>query len=281
MRHATLLLLCAVVLAACPKRKQPERGIELVFRREGDVRPVVEKRLAQVGVVARITEDEGTLTLRVPDTGQPVDLAEVTRLLTLPARLEFCPAVDTPQLCDVDASDAGATVEREDERDRGCFLVGTDGQALTQAVDAGTDGRVLVGEDSRLFDGERPARRLRTYLVGSGCLTPRVMEAEAKPDPNSGALVINMTFDGPGATKFGDLTRKLVRKPLLIVFDGRVTSAPIVMEPITGGRAMLTFGHGVGAAEVQRIARALAGGPLPGSLVLERQGTYGPPSLMP
>ncbi|MBL8923658.1 MAG: hypothetical protein JNJ54_32690 [Myxococcaceae bacterium] len=270
MHRATLVCAVSLLALGCPKRKEPERGLEVVFAKEGDVRPVVEKRLAQLGVVARITEDERSLTVRVPDVGGTVNLGELMKLLTLPARLEFCGAADDARWC---GQDAGVGVQVEPERDgQGCFLRGVDAAALRAAAEAADAGPVFVGE---LEPGT-----LRTFTPEPGCFAPRVLEAEAKADPGLGSQVVNLTFDGPSATKFGDLTRRLLRKPLLIVLDGRVTSAPIVMEPITGGRAMLTFGRDTTGAEATRLARALAGGPLPGTLTLERQGAYGPPSLM-
>lgn len=271
MRFATLAVVASLALVACPRRKQPERGLELVFTKEGPVRPVVEKRLAQLGVVARITEDEGSLTVRVPDTGAAVNVGELMKLLTLPAKLELC-ATAPAALCDVDA---GVTVQPEDREglEGQCFLSGPDGKVLLAVAAAADAGRVLVGE-------QQPGTQ-RTWATERECFEPRVLEAEAKVDQNLGSPVVQLTFDGPSATKFGDLTRRLVRKPLLIVFDGRVTSAPTVMEAITGGRAMLTFGRDTSEAEARRIAQALAGGSLPGSLTLDRQGSYGPPSLMP
>lgn len=270
MRCATLVCVTSLLALGCPKRKEPERGVELVFAKEGAVRPVVERRLAQLGVVARITEDERSLTVRVPDVGEAVNLGELMKLLTVPARLEFCGAGSDSRWCDVDAG-AALQVEAE-ESGPGCYLSAADPAALRAAVDLWDAGSVVIGE-------LRPGTQ-RTFTTEPGCFAPRVLEAEAKEDPGLGSHVVNLTFDGPSATKFGDLTRRLLRKPLLIILDGRVMSAPIVMEPITGGRAMLTFGRDTTEVEAKRLARALVGGPLPGSLTLERQGAYGPPSLL-
>lgn len=267
-----LALAACLAVTGCPRRKQPERGAELVFKKVGDVRPAVEKRLAQLGVVARITEDDSTLTVRVPESKEAVNLGAIVKLLTVPAKLEFCaevPPVDGA-LCDVDA---GVTVMQEEEPRRDCYLQGAAAGPLLAAVDAGATARLLVGPT---WEGAQ-----RTFLSEVECFTPRLLEAEPKPDQNTGSLLVALTFDGPSATKFGDLTRTLVRKRLLVVLDGKVTSAPIVMEAITGGRAMLTFGRGTTEDEVRRLAQALAGGALGGSLTLEREGAYGPPSLVP
>jgi preprotein translocase subunit SecD len=64
---------------------------------------------------------------------------------------------------------------------------------------------------------------------------------------------------------------------LIIRLDDVVRSAPVVRESITGGRAMLTTGA-LDRAGREVLAASLVGGALP-VLVLEREGTWGPPSL--
>jgi preprotein translocase subunit SecD len=226
----------ALVLAfGCPKRKQPERGAELVFKKTGNVRPVVERRLAQRGLVTRITDDETSLTVRFPDVSPNVDLNSIRRLLEMPAKLEFCAEVKP-----------------------------VDGVESSH--------RVLVGV--AVPDGP-----IRTFLA-EGCLEPRILEVEVNRDQSSNRPTLSMTFDGPTATSFADLTSRLVRRRVLVVLDNRVQSAPLIAEAVTGGRAMLAFGKESSEAEIILVGHALAGGPLPGMMELERTGTYGPPSLM-
>lgn len=270
-RRLLLVPVVLLVLAGCPKRKQPERGAELVFKKTGEVRPVVERRLAQLGLVTRITDDETSLTVRIPDVESGADLSSVGRLLVMPAKLEFCPEVKPVDgaLC---TADAAVTIEHEEAPRTDCFFTGADAGVLVAAVKAPAGTRVLVGT-------AWPDGPLRTFL-GESCLTPRVMEAEVKPDPNSDRRVLSMTFDAPTASSFADLTGKLVRRRLLVVLDDRVQSAPVVMEAISGGRAMLTFGKDSTEQEIAQLGRALSGGPLPGTMELERTGTYGPPTLM-
>lgn len=273
MRRALLLLLGCVAAFGCPKRKQPERGYELVFKKEGDVRPVLEKRLAQLGLVARITDDEHSITVRIPDLATNGDTSAVVQLLTLPAKLEFCPeaAPVAGTFCDIDA---GVEVVAEEGDRRDCALQSPDAKRLLSLTqDAGVSGQVLVG-------GMVPDGPIRTFVAETECLAPRLMEAEVKPDPNTGRKQLAVLFDAPSAAKFGDLTGKLVRRRLLIVLDGRVQSAPVVMEPITGGRAMISFGLKSSDDEVKRLSLALAGGALPGTVTLQKEGWYGPPSLL-
>lgn len=196
------------------------------------MRPVLEKRLAQLGVVARITDDEHSITVRIPDLATNGDTSAVVQLLTLPAKLEFCPEA-TPvagTFCDIDA---GVEVVAEEGDRRDCALQSPDAKRLLSLTqDAGVSGQVLVG-------GMVPDGPIRTFVAETECLAPRLMEAEVKPDPNTGRKQLAV-LDAPSAAKFGDLTGKLVRRRLLIVLDGRVQSAPVVMEPITGGGAIIS-----------------------------------------
>lgn len=273
MRRALLVLLGCVAVTACPKRKQPERGYELVFEKQGDVRPVFEKRLAQLGVVARITDDEHSITVRIPDLDAKGDTSAVRQVLTLPAKLEFCPEA-VPVAGTFCAVDAGVEVVPEDGERRDCALQSPDAKLLLALThDAGVAGQVLVG-------GTMPDGPLRTFVAEPECLAPRLMEAEVKPNPNTGRKQLALLFDAPTATKFGELTGKLVRRRLLIVLDGRVQSAPMVMEAITGGRAMISFGTKSSDDEVKRLSLALAGGALPAPVTLQKEGWYGPPSLL-
>jgi preprotein translocase subunit SecD len=87
-----------------------------------------------------------------------------------------------------------------------------------------------------------------------------------------------LEFDRASGRDFAALTTALVGKKLLIRLNGVVVSAPVVNEAITGGKAMLTGSAAQSREELELLAASLVGGPLPG-LVLEKEGTWGPPSL--
>jgi hypothetical protein len=277
MRRLLLAVVAGAVLSGCPKRKEPERGLELVFTKRGDVRLSVERRLARLDVRARLSEDGDTLSVRLPDTGVPVDVAAVKGLLLVPAKLEFCAeaTLEPKAHCAAPVLEDGgvlqADVERvpdEGDRER-CMVVGRSAEVLKGAIDAGPSRRVLVGPEGD---------RLRTYVAEAGCLAPRVLKAEATLEHGP---MVTITFDGPTATKFSALTAATLKRRLFIVLDDVVTSAPVVMEPITGGRAMVTLGAGTDETKARQLAAALEGGPIEGGLTLTREGAYGPPRLTP
>jgi preprotein translocase subunit SecD len=276
-----LLVVAVVVLAGCPRRKEPERGVELVFSKRGDVRRSVERRLAQLEVRARLSEDGDQLSVRLPDTGSPIDVAAVKALLLVPAKLEFCKEAEQPAgsgcqapLLD-DGGVAGPTVERvpDDFQASRCMAVGPDAKGLREALDAGTGRQVVVGAKS--------GGGWRTYVAETGCLEPRVLDAKASKSEGLGTWSVNLTFDGPTASRFSELTASMVKQRLFIVLDGVVTSAPVVQEAITGGRAMVTLGANTDEVTARRLAAAFEGGPIEGGLTLTREGPYGPPRLGP
>jgi hypothetical protein len=84
-----LVLLTSLVFFGCPPRARVEHGTLLRWKKSSasEVRPVVEKRLALGKLRARVTEDDASLEVRVPEGG---DVASVKVLLSLPGTFELC-----------------------------------------------------------------------------------------------------------------------------------------------------------------------------------------------
>lgn len=89
----------------------------------------------------------------------------------------------------------------------------------------------------------------------------RVVKAEAGTDESIGQPMVMVTFDAAGASKFAQLSGANVGKPLAIVLDGKVLSAPVIYEPITGGQAQISGGFT--SEEASQLAVALQSGALP------------------
>lgn len=259
MRHTWLVL----VLAACPSLKTPERGVVLEFsipENTTEVRPTVERRLAQLGLRAKLADDAKRLTVRLPGTPSADDVERVKRLVTTPARLEFCIASTSEALC----GQPGAQTE---PGQRHCFFEGAAADAMKRA-DAGISERLVLGHD-----GSNPA--VRTFLVNERCITPRVLEAAVVKE----SFAVSATLDGPGANDFAQLTKKAVKQRVLIIIDDEVQLAPVVQEPITQGRLMITLAGRREEQALLELTHLLAGGPLPAGISLVAEGTYGPPAL--
>lgn len=271
MRWLTLLLLTS----ACPERKVPDHGHLLTFSTPDDsaIRLVVERRLARLGVRAKLYDEKKTLTVRLPGTPTPEQVQAVKVAVTTPGLLEFCVEAPEPSpLCQLDA----VHVEPEPGLPKNCDLTGDDPAALlalaSPGSDAGLADTVLVGQTFA-----SPA--WRTWRIERPCLSPRVLSAT--PNVQGSMPTLSATLDARGAEAFAALTRRIVKRRLLIVYDGQVQSAPLVQEAITGGTLSLSVGARSEGPGLVSLASMLEGGALPAGITLVREGPYGPPSLTP
>jgi len=85
---------------------------------------------------------------------------------------------------------------------------------------------------------------------------------------------VSLTFNGEGKKLFGDITTRLVGKPLGIELDGRIISSPVVNEAITGGSASIHGGFT--AKTAQELAIKLRAGQFPVPLKMVENRTVGP-----
>jgi preprotein translocase subunit SecD len=87
-------------------------------------------------------------------------------------------------------------------------------------------------------------------------------------------MAVEFVLDGRGAKQFGQVTTTNVGRNLAIILDGVVESAPVIREPITGGRGQITGRFDF--AEAQDLANVLRNGALPAPLKLMEERTVGP-----
>lgn len=88
---------------------------------------------------------------------------------------------------------------------------------------------------------------------------------------NQGRVMFELTTEG--RTKFGDLTTRMVGKPLGIFFDKKQVSAPTVKTPITQGSGEIT---GVSITEAKEMADLLNAGALPVDVEIVSSMTVSP-----
>ena len=106
--------------------------------------------------------------------------------------------------------------------------------------------------------------------VDGGDLT----DARAGTNPQTGEWVVNFTFNSVGARRFADVTRANVNHRFAIVLDDKVISAPVIREPITGGRGQIS---GIfTAASANDLAVLLRAGALPAPLTVVEERSVGP-----
>jgi preprotein translocase subunit SecD len=116
---------------------------------------------------------------------------------------------------------------------------------------------------------EKIAVRKRVDVDG-GDLT----DARAGTNPQTGEWVVNFTFNSVGARRFGDVTRANVNHRFAIVLDNKVISAPVIREPITGGRGQISGSFT--AASANDLAVLLRAGALPAPLTVVEERSVGP-----
>ncbi|GGI23220.1 preprotein translocase subunit SecD [Bradyrhizobium guangdongense] len=86
--------------------------------------------------------------------------------------------------------------------------------------------------------------------------------------------IAQFRFNGRGTRRFAHVTEENVGKAFAIVLDGRVISAPVIREPITGGSVQISGNFTL--EEANSIAMLLRAGALPGHLTLVEQQVLQP-----
>ena len=117
--------------------------------------------------------------------------------------------------------------------------------------------------------GQKIAVRKRIDVDGAD-----LTDARAGTNPETGEWVVNFTFNSAGARRFADVTRANVNHRFAIVLDNKVISAPVIREPITGGRGQISGSFT--AASANDLAVLLRAGALPAPLTVVEQRSVGP-----
>jgi SecD/SecF fusion protein len=84
-----------------------------------------------------------------------------------------------------------------------------------------------------------------------------VRRAYVQMEPLTGAPQVGIEFDGEGARIFERVTAANVDRFLAIVLDGELYTAPVIREPIAGGRCQISRQGGFPMEEAQRLASVL------------------------
>ncbi|WP_378947231.1 protein translocase subunit SecD [Mesorhizobium sp. ANAO-SY3R2] len=128
-------------------------------------------------------------------------------------------------------------------------------RGVTMLPDAKTGGQYPI-EDRVALDGAR------------------LTDARANFDPRTQEPLVSFRFDSVGARQFAEITAANVGKPFAIVLDGKVLSAPVIREPITGGSGQISGNFSV--EETATLSALLRAGALPAPLTVIEERTVGP-----
>lgn len=110
----------------------------------------------------------------------------------------------------------------------------------------------------------------KQVLVGGETLIEAKLEHDSYNRPQ-----VSFAFNKVGARKFGEATKDNVGKRFAIVLDDQVISAPVIKEPIMGGRGCINSDH-FSVEEAKDLALLLRAGALPAPLTTVEERTVGP-----
>jgi preprotein translocase subunit SecD len=126
--------------------------------------------------------------------------------------------------------------------------------------------KILIGEHGRIekvIDKDRQGNiiRERSIILKQTGLTGSDLKWAGPQTNQYGQPQIGIEFSAEGAKKFAEVTKKSVGRPLAILLDGKVISAPNVNEPIFGGKAQISGSFSL--EEVTDLIVKLKAGSLP------------------
>ena len=128
-------------------------------------------------------------------------------------------------------------------------------------------GSVLLSGDAEEDAAAQYVVRKRVYVSGENLV-------DSQPTYEQGRPVVSFRFDSIGGKRFGDVTKDNVGRPLAIVLDGKVISAPQIREPILGGSGIISGSFSV--QQANDLAVLLRAGALPAPLKILEERTVGP-----
>ena len=125
---------------------------------------------------------------------------------------------------------------------------------------------ILVGKDAELktyniLDDSGNVVSERQLFLKKPALTGADLKSAVPGTDNFGEPVVNIEFTAEGSKKFYEVTSRSVGKPLAIVLDGVIISAPNISEPIPGPRAVISGGFSI--QEMRDLVIQLKAGALP------------------
>ena len=206
---------------------------------------VIRNRIDKLGLTEPIIRMKGKdkITVELPGISNP---EEAKKMIGETALLEF-----------VTAEWAPIAVETL-EKDKLAVLLGDNG-TLDYYIEKDEQGRTIK---------EIPIFLKEIKLTGAD-----LKDASAGTD-EMGNPVVNLEFTNKGAKKFETTTRQNIGKPLAILLDKTIISAPNVNTAIAGGKGMITGQFS--ATEVRNFVIKLKAGALPIPVEIISEKVVGP-----
>ncbi|MEY4065008.1 MAG: protein translocase subunit SecD [Pseudomonadota bacterium] len=249
----------------------------------------IRNRIDQFGVAEPniFRQGDRRVVVQMPGLQDP---ARAKQLIGNTAQLDFrLVSAELPQdQLDKVIEDARAALKLEKEDTKPETL-----QKISQwARDGGKISKNVTIMLDRKMSSEGGVSKLvssRAYLVeATSKLTGDMIETAMEHADQAGLVpqyVVSLNFNPQGTKVFGDLTKQ-AREPqnaphqIAIILDENITSAPVVNEPILGGRAQITLGRSQNIEQqrkdAQDLALVLRAGALPASVKIIEERQVGP-----
>ena len=213
--------------------------------------PVLEQRLKGAGVRGRSVVLEGDGRVRV--TMDPRDLALAVPLTTKQFDLELCEVVTE-------------------------LPVGTLAGRSDKVVEEELRASGKLSELQRYIAAWEGEERTDALIVTRSATVTREHVGDASVGANDfGEPHVEVRLTKEGAQAFEAMTTRSVGRRIAIIVDGELMSAPVVQEPIPGGKLWITLPPASSAGTADRLAAALSVPKLPYKPVYESSGIAGPP----
>lgn len=132
------------------------------------------------------------------------------------------------------------------------------------------EASALIGKTAQLVFAEVKEASPSATLIPTNLTGADLSSAKTLFDQNDGKPIVGLTFTKEGGEKFAAITKNNVGKPVAIILDNEVISAPIVQQEIIGGEAQISGNFTLDQAKnlvIQLNAGAL---PVPVSIVEEK-----------
>jgi protein-export membrane protein SecD len=247
-QHVAILILGSALFAGCSRSpvlaKAPDHGVSLIVQYDAPsaetnaparLQEALAKRLDQFGTKGHFEPlATNRLRLSIPIT-EPKHITALTNLLAVHGQIEF--RVVHPQ-----------------------------------SADLVSKGQSAVGYE-KLVEAPREKGFTISYLVKKepDMTGEHIKRAFVSRDPLSNKPTIMIDFDETGKSTFADVTVRNIGYQLAIVLDGKLISAPRILQEISGGSAVISGSFT--AAEAKDLANALQT-PLPFAVKVQVEKTF-------
>jgi len=133
-----------------------------------------------------------------------------------------------------------------------------------------------AGPDTETVAAANPVEGRSDYLLEKKVLMSggAVGDARVRPGTQIEGPYVELMLNDAGARTFEQVTAENVGRNLAIVLDGKVASAPVIREKISGGRASISGQFDI--KEARDLAIVLRAGALPAPIKIIEERTVGP-----